>query len=213
MRKLLVSSALWSDQWLWYCRHKYLQFWEFEILWHVYSPPLMCSNYSQPGLWNPVLDRFNALNLIVPSSLRSGQWLQCCKHKYLQFSEFEIPQQLHSPPLMCFKYSQPGLWNHDEAYLMRRISPCHLPCDLVNGCSAASTNIFNFRNLRSCESYIHHLWCASTTVSQVFGTMYWTYLMCWISSCHPPCDLVNGCSAASTNTVRGMWKSPPPNLR
>jgi len=87
------------------------QFQEFEIPQQLHSPLLICSNYSQPSLWNPGLDLFSALKLIVSSSMWSGQWLQCYKHKYLQFSEFDILWQLHSPPLMCFNYSQPGLWN------------------------------------------------------------------------------------------------------
>ena len=87
---LMVSSSLRSGQWLQCCKHKHLQFSEFEILWQLHSPPLICFNHLQPGLWNPVLHLFNALNLIVPSSLPSGQWLPCCKNKHLQFSEFEI---------------------------------------------------------------------------------------------------------------------------
>ena len=71
----------------------------------------MCSTYSQPGCWNHILDLLNALNLIVPSASRSVHWLQCCKHKYLQFSEFEILQQLHSSPLTCSNYSQLSIWN------------------------------------------------------------------------------------------------------
>jgi len=144
---LIVPSASRSDHWLQWCWHKYLRFSEFEILRQRYLSPLMCSNYSQPGLENDVLDLFNVLNLIVLSLSRSGQWFWCCRHKYL-----------------------------------------------------------NFRNLRSCNSCIHHLWSAPTTVSQAFGIPYWTYLVRWNSSCHPPCDLVNGCSAASTiSPIFGIW--------
>ena len=144
---LIVPSASRSDHWLQWCWHKYLRFSEFEILRQRYLSPLMCSNYSQPGLENDVLDLFNVLNLIVLSLSRSGQWFWCCRHKYL-----------------------------------------------------------NFRNLRSCNSYIHHLWSAPTTVSQAFGIPYWTYLVRRNSSYHPPCDLVNGCSAASTiSPIFGIW--------
>ena len=39
----------------------------------------------------PVLGLFDVLNLIVPSVLRSGQWLWNCKHKHHQFSHFQNP--------------------------------------------------------------------------------------------------------------------------
>ena len=71
----------------------------------------MCSIYSQPGIWNPVLDLFDVWNLVAPSILPSAQWLLWCKYKHIQFSEFDIPQQLNSLGLMCSVYSQPGIWN------------------------------------------------------------------------------------------------------
>jgi len=108
----MVPSFFRSAQWLPFCKNKYLKFLEFEILQQVNSPPLMCFNCSQPRLWNYVLHQFNVPNPLVPPLLRSGQWLKCCRHKYLQFSEFEILRQLHSPPFMCFNYSQPRLLNH-----------------------------------------------------------------------------------------------------
>ena len=49
---LLVPSVLLSDQWFQCCRHKHSQFSEFEILRQIYSPPLMCSTYCQPGILN-----------------------------------------------------------------------------------------------------------------------------------------------------------------
>ena len=107
----MVPSFFRSAQWLPFCKNKYLKFLEFEILQQVNSPPLMCFNCSQPRLWNYVLHQFNVPNPLVPPLLRSGQWLKCCRHKYLQFSEFEIQQQVNSPPLMCSKYCPLGIWN------------------------------------------------------------------------------------------------------
>ena len=128
---LIVSSFLRSAQWLPFCKNKYLQFSEFKILQQLNSPPLMCFNYSQPRLWNHFLHPFNALNPLVPPPMLSGQWLQRCKHKYLQFSEFEILWQLHSPPFMCFNYSQPRLWNH-VLYLFNALNPI-VPSSLRSG--------------------------------------------------------------------------------
>jgi len=108
---LVVPSILPSAQWLWWCKYKHIQFSEFDILQQLCSPPLMCSIYSQPGIWNPVLDLFDVWNLVAPSILPSAQWLLWCKYKHIQFSEFDIPQQLNSLGLMCSVYSQPGIWN------------------------------------------------------------------------------------------------------
>jgi len=63
---------------------------EFETLQQGYLPPVIHSQHHQLRIGDPVLGIFYALNLIVLPVLQSDQWLWYCRHKYQQFSEFEI---------------------------------------------------------------------------------------------------------------------------
>ena len=89
---------------------------------------------------------------------------------------------------------------------MRWISSCHLFCDPTSGWGTADTNTSNFRNLRSCNSYIYHHWYAPTTASQAFEIGFQTYLMRWISSCNPFCHATSDCHTTGTNiSIFGIW--------
>ena len=99
-----------------------------------------------------------------------------------------------------------------KTYSTSQILPCHPFC---SACGTAGKSISNFRNLKSCDNYIHHLWCAATSVSQAFGTVVGTYSMHWILSCHPPCDLTSGCGIAGTDistfrNLETLWQGYSP---
>ena len=115
----------------------------------------MCSTYSQPGCWNHILDLLNAVNLIVPSASRSDHWLQCCRHKYLQFLEFEILQQLYSSPLICSNYSQLSIWSPvlDLPNVANLLAPSISPYALWLGPRKQKhLQFLHFKNLPPCLS-------------------------------------------------------------
>ena len=159
-------SILQSGPWLQRRRHKHPQFSEFETLRQLHSPHLICSHHSQPGIGVSAVGLFDMLNLIVPSVLPSAQWLLRCKHKRHRFSQFETLQRVYFPLVMYSHHRRLDIRDPILGLLDARklLVLSILRSDQRLQC--CKHNIPNFWNVWPCDSQIHHIWYAPTTLSQ-----------------------------------------------